>query len=209
MDEPSSVKDRILAAAVTEFGAAGYHHTSLRSVVERSGSNKPMIYYHYQGKEGLYLAAVRQLLQETADALHEATAVEAPALVRLRRFAAGYLEAFLLTRPMLGTVLRELNGLATPLYSAIADEHARLINAQLRRILTEGVEQGEFRRLDIESCAYAISGILHHWVRYRHGQPDLAVRTALTQVMDYYALGMLSRAALRAHLERTIACSGD
>lgn len=209
VDEPGSVKGRILAAAVTEFGAAGYHHTALRSIVERSGSNKPMVYYHYQGKEGLYLAAVHQLLLETAGALRETTAIEAPALVRLRRFAEVYLDAFLISRPMLGTVLRELSGLAASLYSTITDEHSRLIGAQLRRILADGVEQREFRKLDIESCGQAIAGILHHWVRFRHGQPELAMRTALTQLMEYYAIGMLSPQALQRHLQQTNAHTGD
>lgn len=196
-----SVKERILRAAIAEFGATGFHVTSLRTIAERSGSNKPMIYYHFQGKEGLYLAAVRHLLEETAAELRAVTEGEQPALVKLRRFAEVYLNSFLVSRPMMGTVLRELNSLSPSLYHAIVEEHGHLVTAQLRRILTAGMERGEFRRLETEACLGGILALLHGFLRYRRTPPEHVGRTALGQLMDYYALGLLSREALTAHLD--------
>jgi AcrR family transcriptional regulator len=205
----NGVKERVLRAAIHEFGVTGYHLTSLRTIAERSGSNKPMIYYHFQGKEGLYLAAVRRLIEETAAVLREALAAEAPALVKLRRFAEVNLDAFLVSRPMMGTVLRELSSLLGPLYHAIAEEYNDQITSQLRRILAEGVEHGEFGRLDIDGCISGIIALLHGFVRYGSGRPDGAVRTAISQLMDYYALGLLSREALAERLARRTAASGS
>jgi AcrR family transcriptional regulator len=196
------VKDRILRAAVHEFALTGYHLTSLRTIAERSGSNKPMIYYHFHGKEGLYLAAVRLLMEETAEIVREVVEAEAPALVKLRRFAEVYLDAFLRSRPMMGTVLREINSLSAPLYHAISEEYSHLIASQLRRILAGGVEQGEFRRIDIEGCSNGVVNLMHGYVRSRRTPPDHLMRAALSQLMDYYAVGLLSREALAAHLDR-------
>ncbi len=195
------VKERILRAAIAEFGATGFHVTSLRAIAERSGSNKPMIYYHFQGKEGLYLAAVRRLLEETAAELRAVVEGEMPALEQLRRFAEVYLNAFLVSRPMMGTVLRELNSLSASLYQAIVEEHGHLVTAQLRRILTSGMERGEFRRLEVEACLGGILALLHGFLRYRRTPPEHVARAALGQLMDYYALGLLSRQALTARLE--------
>lgn len=199
-----SVKERILRAAIAEFGATGFHVTSLRTIAERSGSNKPMIYYHFQGKEGLYLAAVRRLLEETAAELRTVTEGEIPALLKLRRFAEVYLNAFLVSRPMMGTVLRELNSLSPSLYHAIVEEHGHLVTAQLRRILTAGMERGEFRPLETEACLGGILALLHGFLRYRRTPPDHVARVALGQLMDYYALGLLSREALTAHLDALV-----
>lgn len=191
MDETSTLKQRILDAAIHEFGVNGYHLTSLRTIAERTGSNKPMIYYHFQGKDGLYLAAVRHLLEELGAHVREAVEIEAPAVVRLSRFAEVYLDAFLISRPMMGTVLRELNGLVTTLYDTIADEHAALVTVHLRRILVAGVEGGEFRRLSIDECIGGITALLHGFVRHRRVSPQHARRAALSQLMDHYALGLL------------------
>lgn len=195
------VKERILRAAIAEFGATGFHVTSLRTIAERSGSNKPMIYYHFQGKEGLYLAAVRRLLEETAAELRPVVEGEMPALLKLRRFAEVYLNAFLVSRPMMGTVLRELNSLSAALYHAIVEEHGHLVTAHLRRILTAGMERGEFRRLEVEACLGGILALLHGFLRYRRTPSEQVARVALGQLMDYYALGLLSREALIAHLD--------
>lgn len=197
------VKERILRSAAAEFALSGYHLTSLRTIAERGGSNKPMIYYHFHGKEGLYLAAVRLLLEETAARLHEVTEGDDAALVKLRRWAEVYLDAFLLSRPMMSTVLRELNSLTTPLYHAITDEYTQLIFGRLRAILAGGVERDEFRPLDVEGCAGGIVNLLHGYVRGRRGSPEQAMRAALSQLLDYYAVGLLSHQALAAHLEST------
>jgi AcrR family transcriptional regulator len=207
--DPPGVKDRILQAAIHEFALTGYHLTSLRTISERSGSNKPMVYYHFRGKEGLYLAAVRLLLEELAETLREVVADDAPAPVKLRRFAEAYLDAFLLSRPLMGTTLRELNSLTAPLYHAITEEYSHLISPLLRRVLAEGVEGGEFRRLDIEGCVTGVVNLLHGYVRVRRTPPDVLMRAALSQLMDYYALGLLSREALAAHLRRQAAEVSD
>lgn len=207
-DSPG-VKERILRAAVEEFALNGYHLTSLRTIAERSGSNKPMIYYHFHGKEGLYLAAVRLLLEELAEVLREVAAQDAPALVKLRRFAEAYLDAFLVSRPMMGTALRELNSLATPLYHAIVEEYNHLIAPLARRILAEGVERGEFRKLDIDGCVNGVVNLLHGYVRFRRAAPEHLIRPALSQLMDYYAIGLLSHEALAEHLARQATGVGD
>lgn len=199
-DERTGAKERILRAAVHEFALTGFHQTSLRTIAERSGSNKPMVYYHFRGKEGLYLAAVRLLLEEVAERLREATDSATPALGKLRRFAEVYLDAFLISRPMLGTVLRELEGLPATLYHAIVEEYMRLVGSQLRRILADGVEQGEFRRLDIDACVGGVIALIHGYVRGQRVSADRAMRVAVSQLLDYYAIGLLSREVLAAHL---------
>lgn len=187
-----SVRERILQAAILEFGVAGFHLTSMRAIAERSGSNKPMIYYHFQGKEGVYLAAIRLLLEETAARLREATDDGADALDRLRRFTEVYLDAFLISRPMMERVLRELESLPHDLYNAIVEDYNRLIGIQIRRILADGVESGMFRRIDIDGCVSGLISLLHGFVRGRRMPADRAQRLAQSQIMDYYALGLLA-----------------
>jgi AcrR family transcriptional regulator len=199
VEEGTGVRERILRAAIAEFARGGYHLTSLRAIAQRSGSNKPMIYYHFHGKEGLYLAAVRLLMEEMAARLAAAVAGETDALRRLRRFAEVYLTDFVVERPLLGVTLRELEGLPPALYHAIVEDYLRLIVPLLRQILAEGVERGAFRPLDADECASGIIALLHGYLRGRRPTPERAAH-AVTQILDYYAVGLLSRRSLAAHL---------
>lgn len=199
-DDSDGVKQRILRAAIGEFALTGYHLTSLRTISERSGSNKPMIYYHFRSKDGLYRDAVRLQLEEMAGSLGDTTWDDAPAMDQLRRFAEIYLDAFLTSLPLLGTVLRELEGLPVQLSHAIVEEYSRLVGARLRRILASGVERGDFRRLDMDGCVGGVIAILHGFVRGHHPPAEHVRRVGLSQLMDYYALGLLSPAALDTHL---------
>jgi hypothetical protein len=110
---------------------------------------------------------------------------------------------------MMGTALRELNSLTTPLYQAITEEYSHLISPIARRILAEGVEQGEFRKLDIDGCVNGVANLLHGYVRFRRTAPEHLIRPALTQLMDYYAVGLLSHEALAEHLARQSAGVSD
>ncbi|ALG15063.1 TetR/AcrR family transcriptional regulator [Kibdelosporangium phytohabitans] len=46
-------RERILAAAVAEFGAKGYSGARTASIAERAGVNQQLISYHFGGKQGL------------------------------------------------------------------------------------------------------------------------------------------------------------
>ncbi|MGK2855897.1 MAG: TetR/AcrR family transcriptional regulator [Thermoanaerobaculia bacterium] len=59
-----SPQQRLLLAATEIFTSRGYAATSVREIVERAGVTKPVLYYHYTSKEGIYLALVGQLLAE-------------------------------------------------------------------------------------------------------------------------------------------------
>jgi TetR/AcrR family transcriptional regulator len=55
----SDLQGRILAEATRLFAERGYSGTSIREVVEAAGCTKPALYYHFESKEGLFLACIR------------------------------------------------------------------------------------------------------------------------------------------------------
>lgn len=60
-------RERILAAAVEEFGAKGYAGARTAAIAERAGVNAQLISYHFGGKQGLLDALRRQWAAEQAD----------------------------------------------------------------------------------------------------------------------------------------------
>ncbi len=54
----SKTRRRILKAALRQFAAAGYAATSVQRIVDAARVTKPVLYYHFGSKAGLYQALV-------------------------------------------------------------------------------------------------------------------------------------------------------
>ncbi|HEV2865779.1 MAG TPA: TetR/AcrR family transcriptional regulator [Allosphingosinicella sp.] len=61
--QEGAVRARIVAAAAEEFARAGYDGARLENVARKAGCNRAMIYFYFDGKAGLFEAA----LDETAE----------------------------------------------------------------------------------------------------------------------------------------------
>ena len=56
--DPDGNRSAILASAIAEFAARGFHGGRVDSIAKASGCDKQMLYYYYDSKEGLYIAAL-------------------------------------------------------------------------------------------------------------------------------------------------------
>ena len=51
-------RERILGAAIREFASGGFDGVSTRAVAEAAGVRHALVTYHFQGKDGLWRAAL-------------------------------------------------------------------------------------------------------------------------------------------------------
>lgn len=56
---PPNAQQRLLDAAMLLFSRKGYAATSVRELVEQAGVTKPVLYYYFRNKAGLYLALIQ------------------------------------------------------------------------------------------------------------------------------------------------------
>jgi AcrR family transcriptional regulator len=54
-------REELLKAALDEFGMNSYEKASLNRIIKNAGISKGTFYYHFQDKEALYLALIRDL----------------------------------------------------------------------------------------------------------------------------------------------------
>lgn len=59
-------RSALLDAALEEFAARGFAGARVRDIAERAGVSKDLVNYHFDSKEGLYLAVQRAWLQREA-----------------------------------------------------------------------------------------------------------------------------------------------
>src|SRR5215831_20236505 len=60
------IRERLLEAALLEFGAKGFDGASTRAIARRIGAHQPQINYHFESKDALWTAAVDHLFAELA-----------------------------------------------------------------------------------------------------------------------------------------------
>jgi TetR/AcrR family transcriptional regulator len=185
------VRERIVTSALRHFAEKGYAGTSLREIAEAARTTKPMIYYYFKSKEGLYSSTLGDLLQQFADSIDQATRPEDTPVDKLRSFCDTYLRYFQSQEPHVAFVVREVFGLGADIMSEFGRNLEERIRSRLKRILEEGAHHGIFRGDDIENASIAIMGILIMYILRRVFRGvELERDAAVAQVLEYYVRGL-------------------
>lgn len=188
------VRERIVAGAMKLFAEKGYAATSLREIAELARTTKPMIYYYFQSKEGLYISTLRDLLQALADAIDRATHPGDDPVEKLRTFADAYLRYFQSHEPHIAFVVREVFGLGADIMDEFGKNLDERALSRLHRIVEEGIERGIFRECNVHTSAIAIMGILNMFILRRvFGDVPIDREAAVAQVVDCYVEGLRRR----------------
>jgi AcrR family transcriptional regulator len=146
---------RLMVAAVEAFAERGYHATTTRDIAGRAGMSPAALYIHYKTKEEL-LHRISRIGHDRALALlTEAAEGPGTAAERLasavRSFVRWHAERHTTAR----VVQYELDALA-PEHRTEIMELRRRSDAAVRRILSEGVRDGEFDVPDLRGTTLAV-----------------------------------------------------
>ncbi|MFI6701604.1 TetR/AcrR family transcriptional regulator [Streptomyces sp. NPDC050509] len=146
---------KLLVAAVEAFAERGYHATTTRDIAGRAGMSPAALYIHYKTKEEL-LHRISRIGHDSALGLLTAAADgEGSAAERLsdavRTFVRWHAERHTTAR----VVQYELDALGAEHRAEIV-ELRRSSNAAIRRILVDGVRDGEFDVPDVPGTTLAV-----------------------------------------------------
>lgn len=137
-------RERLLAAAASEFAARGFDGAKVDRIAAVAGVNKAMLYYHFGSKATLYRFILRQLFSRAADAVGEIRSAEAPPEDHLRRFVETVGDNVVAQPHFAGIWLREMADGGRHLDASVVAEMGRIIDA-LAGILGDGLRAGRFQ----------------------------------------------------------------
>ena len=187
-DREGEVRDRIFQSALRHFSKKGYAATSLREISDDAATTKPMIYYYFGSKEGLYGSIVREILEEMADSIRTHLPGEAAPAEQIMAYAERYLDHFLAQEEIIALVLREVFGLGGVPMAQFSQALGDQVRAPLDAILRRGMETGALRSDSVTMCATAITGILNMFIlAHVFGGAEIDREGALRQVTHYVA----------------------
>ncbi len=143
--QDGEARDRLLQAAVTLFATRGYAATSTREIVAAAGVTKPVLYYYFQSKEGIFRAILEDAQRLVAEALQAGVAGRGTVRERIERLFLVMLAEFERHRMLVRFVNSVVWGppQETPKCD-ISAFHGQLA-AAFRRLVAEGIASGELR----------------------------------------------------------------
>jgi len=155
-----STREKLVEAAGHVFAERGYHATTVREIVKRSGANIAAVNYHFGDKLGLYTEVLQQLVRAArVDAINSALDQKAPPEDILRAVIRTRLQS--VTRPNLQDLhfrimMHELVQ-PTPALSRVVNEVSRPIYERLLELVGRIIDlppKNEKTRL----CVHSIMG---------------------------------------------------
>jgi AcrR family transcriptional regulator len=159
-DETDANRDQILDAAAKVFAEKGYSGTRMDDVVAEAHLSKGTVYWHYKSKDGLLNAVMRRFLSMELRRLDDVTAGGESMADGLTAFVRHAMATLRRMGPLMALML-ELYAIALRKEWAkkILREYYAEFRVVLCRIVQEGIERGEFRRVDPEDTAIALTGL--------------------------------------------------
>ena len=180
----------ILHAALRAFRENGYHATTLDDIAEHVGVRKTALYHYFPDKEAILYACHRESLNEIRRVMKEAMKLET-ATERL-----GYV-----IREHVRVITGNLDGspLALEVPALSTERQAEIVAARdryerdLRKLVEQGVESGEFRQVDSKIAAFVILGAINWIARWYRPEGALHAPELGTEFVDHLMGGLACR----------------
>jgi AcrR family transcriptional regulator len=156
--EPN-VRERLLKAATELFAQKGYASTSVNEIVAAAGVTKPILYYYFNSKEGIYLEIMRDAFGRFEGLVDEAEKWEGPAIARIHRLTASLLDLFVEKLDAARVIHSIYYGppQGAPFYDF--DAHQIRYLKALQHIVEDGIQSGELREANPEEITLAVAGL--------------------------------------------------
>jgi AcrR family transcriptional regulator len=168
--DAEETRENILNVATTEFAEKGLSGARIDEIAERTNTSKRMIYYYFDGKEGLYRAVIEREYGRIRDAETELNLNELPALEALEQLIRRNFDWHFQHPDFVRLVMNENIHFAVHLDQVEGlQERNETVIATLSSILRKGAEEGTLRTdIDPVDLHMNISALCFYTVSNRH-----------------------------------------
>jgi AcrR family transcriptional regulator len=185
----SRSRDDILQASARIFGEKGFHAASMQEIADAVDLQKGSLYHHVQSKQEILAALLEQALELLIADLRQVVAADLPPAGKLRRAVRAYLTRLADNAELARVLLFEYRSLEPDLLArhvARRDAYESL----WRQIVTEGVEAGEFRELDVPVAGFALLGLQNWMITWYRPDGRLSASEVADRFVDLMLEGL-------------------
>jgi AcrR family transcriptional regulator len=192
----TAARQRLLSCATQLFTQKGYTATTVREIVGAAGVTKPVLYYYFRNKEGIYLELIREAFAKF-DAL----------LDSFRGLRGGVIERLLSLFGQVFSLFMENIEVARLMYSIYYgppqgapffdfDTYHMKFQDTTRRLVKEGIHKGEFHMGNANDMVWAIIGAVNVAIEVRLCHPEMGMeRKRLVRILRLILQGISAQKA--------------
>lgn len=191
--DDQSVKKALLASGIKLFAEKGYASTAVREIVSLAGVTKPVLYYYFRNKEGLFRAILDSAVEKQGELLAEALSMSGTVLERItflyRRVSQELADNRDLFRMIHNLIFGPPQGV--PPYD-IEVYHGRMLSA-VETIYREGVKKGEVMPVDPHEAAMLVLGLTDYCFHLAYLDPKNMNQGRMERLLELAFQGLLKR----------------
>jgi AcrR family transcriptional regulator len=199
-----AVRERLLAVTTELFARKGYAATTTREIVTAAGVTKPVLYYYFRNKEGIFLELMQrasQQLEAVVDASLLASGSSQQRLLHLCDRVLGLIvEKIEVVRLIYAIYYGPSQG--APFFDVDA-VYQKLFDT-LRQMVVDGIRKGELRKEDPEDMTWAVLGAIHVTMENELSHPERELgQKGLRRILTLIFGGISAGKGKRRKGERT------
>ncbi len=186
-----AVRERLLAEATNLFSRKGYPATTVREIVAAAGVTKPVLYYYFSNKEGLYLELMRKAFSKL-DALLDTTGkYEGRAEEKLKQLCAQFFPLFQENIKIVQIMYSIYYGphQGAPFFDF--DSYHLKFHQTVQRIVEEGIRKKEFTKGNAREMSWLLLGAVNITMELELTNPEWGLgQDGLARMLDLIFQGM-------------------
>ncbi|MBE7175671.1 MAG: TetR/AcrR family transcriptional regulator [Mucilaginibacter polytrichastri] len=161
-------KEHIMEVAERLFSELGYDGASTRAIAQEAKVNMAMLNYYFGSKEGLFKAIIARRLDSSKDQIEDLLAKPISSWEKFEYIIEWYSERILSNSCFQRIIQREITlNQRSEISGFVLDSllhNARLIH----KVITDGMESGEFRQVDSAFIMATLFGTKNYLVVSQH-----------------------------------------
>ncbi len=189
-----TTKERIERVATRQFARYGFDGTSIRQIVAEARVTKPVLYYYFKDKRGLYLSLLGGAVAPLCDEVERVADGGGPPVKQMESIIVAFLR-FYRERPNEFHLLHQAVERREREVQLIAQKYFRRIFLSISRVLNEGVDRKIFRSLHVSQTTFSVIAILVYYLTRAHVIDEvLGQKKAsedLMETLSQHVLGLL------------------
>lgn len=163
-------ENKILKAALNQFGDKGYFKTTVDDIALAAGIGKGTVYLHFKSKDAIFTATcvwqLDQILDNIITAINKATTAEQK-LYETARYLSGYVNRIRSSYPLFNLMNIHLSAHAIKgLRSKIMPKMIKM-NQTVAEVMAEGIANREFREIDPQIAAFLFLNLVRSYFMSR------------------------------------------
>ncbi len=181
----------IVQAAAQIFRQKGYHATSMQDIADAVHLQKASLYHHIESKQEILLEILDAALDRLTADISAVVESDLSPTVKLRLALKAYTLRLNEDRDLASVLLLEYRGLDPKLRARHIARRDR-IDQLWRRIVKEGVDAGEFRRVDPVLTSFALLGVQNWMITWFRDNGRLTAAQAAEGFAELFLKGLLA-----------------